>query len=65
MTAIFVPNRIPDPMLRPADLERALTFYRGAFCMHEMRRETFPEGAFTLVFIGYGNAGSDALTELT
>jgi len=60
-----VPNRILYTMLRVADLERSLDFYQNALGMHEMRRETFPDGKFTLVFIGYGDAASDAVIELT
>jgi lactoylglutathione lyase len=33
--------------------------------MEEVRRETFPEARFTLVFMGYGEASSHALIELT
>lgn len=60
-----VPNRILYTMLRVSDLERSLKFYQDALGMHEMRRETFPEGEFTLVFVGYGDAASDAVIELT
>ncbi|GGX51221.1 lactoylglutathione lyase [Tateyamaria omphalii] len=65
MTATPVPNRILYTMLRVRDLDRSLKFYQEALGMHEMRRETFPEGRFTLVFIGYGDATSDAVIELT
>ncbi len=59
------PNRILYTMLRVADLERSLEFYTTALGMREMHRETFPEGEFTLVFIGYGDAATDAVIELT
>ncbi|MEP2978215.1 MAG: lactoylglutathione lyase [Lentilitoribacter sp.] len=59
------PNRILYTMLRVKDLERSLEFYQSALGMYEMRRDTFPEGQFTLVFIGYGDAASDAVIELT
>ncbi|WP_415402161.1 lactoylglutathione lyase [Tateyamaria sp. SN3-11] len=52
-------------MLRVRDLDRSLKFYQEALGMHEMRRETFPDGKFTLAFIGYGDAASDAVIELT
>lgn len=65
MTVKPVPNRILYTMLRVRDLDRSLAFYRDALGMHEMRRETFPEGKFTLVFIGYGDATTDAVIELT
>ena len=60
-----VPNRILYTMLRVSDLEKSLKFYQDALGMHEMRRETFPDGKFTLAFIGYGDAASDAVIELT
>ncbi len=59
------PNRILYTMLRVRNLDRSLKFYQDALGMHEMRRETFPDGKFTLVFIGYGDAASDAVIELT
>lgn len=60
-----VPNRILYTMLRVTDLERSLKFYHDALGMRELRRETFPDGKFTLVFIGYGDADKDAVIELT
>lgn len=33
--------------------------------MYVLRRETFTEGRFTLVFLGYGDAASSAAIELT
>lgn len=59
------PNRILYTMLRVSDLERSLTFYREALGMRELRRETFTEGRFTLVFIGYGDETTNAVIELT
>lgn len=52
-------------MLRVADLDRSLDFYQSMLSMREMRRETFPGGKFTLVFIRYGDAETDAVIELT
>lgn len=65
MTVKPAPNRILYTMFRVRDLDRSLAFYQDALGMHEMRRETFPEGKFTLVFIGYGDAATDAVIELT
>lgn len=65
MTSQPIPNRILYTMFRVTDLERSLKFYQDALGMHEMRRETFPDGKFTLVFIGYGDAASHAVIELT
>lgn len=57
------PHAILYTMIRVLDLDRSLRFYCDALGMQEMRRETFTDAAFTLVFVGYPN--SDALIELT
>jgi lactoylglutathione lyase len=59
------PTRILYTMLRVGDLDRSIAFYRDVLGMQEVRRETFPEARFTLVFMGYGEASSHALIELT
>lgn len=60
-----IPFRILYTMIRVADLERSVAFYKTALCMNELRRENFTEGRFTLVFIGYGEEASNAVIELT
>ena len=60
-----VPSRILYTMLRTSDLDRSLLFYRESLGMRELKRETFTEGRFTLVFIGYDDASPSALIELT
>lgn len=57
------PTRILYSMIRVGDLDRSLAFYQDALGLHEIRRETFTEGRFTLVFIGYDE--SHSLVELT
>ena len=59
------PKRILYTMLRASDLEQSLAFYNEALGMHEMRRETFTDARFTLVFVGYGDTDSGAVIELT
>ena len=59
------PSRILYTMIRVGDLDKSIAFYSNALGMHELRRETFTEGRFTLVFLGYGDAASNALIELT
>ena len=63
--SITTPARILYTMIRVGELERSIEFYRDALGMHELRRETFTEGRFTLVFIGYGDEASNAVIELT
>ncbi len=58
-----IPLRILYTMLRVADLERSVTFYRDVLGMQELRRENFTAGRFTLVFMGYGE--NQAMVELT
>lgn len=60
-----VPFRSLYTMVRVGDLDRSVAFYRDALGMRELRRETFTEGRYTLVFIGYGDEASNAVVELT
>ena len=57
--------RIVHTMLRVFDLERSLAFYTGPLRMTLFRKETYPEGRFTLAFVGYGSESSSAVIELT
>lgn len=57
--------RILHTMIRVSNLERSLAFYLGALGMRELRREDYPEGNFTLAFVGYGDEASSATIELT
>jgi lactoylglutathione lyase len=57
--------RILHTMLRVGDLERSLAFYTGVLGMKLLRRQDFPEGRFTLAFVGYGPESEQAAIELT
>lgn len=59
------PTRLLHTMLRVADLERSLAFYTGKLGMRLHRKERYPEGCFTLAFVGYSNEAMDASIELT
>ncbi len=61
----MIPHRILYTMIRVGDLNRSIAFYRDALGMREIRRETFPEGRFTLVFMGYGDDLRTTTIELT
>jgi len=52
-------------MLRVGDLERSLAFYTGVLGMKLLRRRDYPEGKFTLAFVGYGPESEQAALELT
>jgi lactoylglutathione lyase len=57
--------RILHTMLRVTDLEKSLAFYSEVLGMKLLRRRDYPEGRFTLAFIGYGAESDTAVIELT
>ena len=57
--------RILHTMLRTGDLDRSINFYTQILGMQLMRRQDYPEGKFTLAFIGYGNESENSVIELT
>jgi lactoylglutathione lyase len=57
--------RILHTMLRVGDLERSLAFYVGVLGMTLLRRHDYPDGKFTLAFVGYGPEADGAVLELT
>lgn len=64
-TTEFRGARVLHTMLRVRDLDRALGFYTGALGMRLLRRQEFPDGKFTLAFVGYGDESDTAVVELT
>jgi lactoylglutathione lyase len=52
-------------MFRVGDLDRSLAFYTEGLGMRELRRQDFPDGRFTLAFVGYGAEQENAVLELT
>jgi lactoylglutathione lyase len=57
--------RILHTMLRVGDLERSLRFYTEVLQMRLLRRKDYPDGKFTLAFVGFGDEDSEAVLELT
>lgn len=57
--------RILHTMLRVGDLERSIRFYTEVLGMKLLRRKDYPEGKFTLAFLGYGEESEQAALELT
>jgi lactoylglutathione lyase len=57
--------RILHTMLRTGDLDRSLKFYTEVLQMRLLRRREYPDGKFTLAFVGYGDEDSEAVIELT
>ncbi|MCA6572137.1 MAG: lactoylglutathione lyase [Pseudanabaena sp.] len=57
--------RVLHTMVRVGNLERSLDFYTNVLGMKELRRKDYPDGRFTLAFVGYGDESSNAVIELT
>jgi lactoylglutathione lyase len=57
--------RILHTMLRVGDLDRSIAFYRDVLGMTLISRKDYPDGKFTLAFVGYGTNPEHAEIELT
>ena len=57
--------RLLHTMLRVGDLERSKSFYTDVLGMQLLREHEFPEGKFTLAFLGYGDESENTVLELT
>lgn len=61
----IAPKRILFTMLNVKDIGRSVAFYRDMLGMNEIERETFPDGKFAVVYMGYGDKDRDTVIELT
>ena len=57
--------RILHTMLRTGDLDRSIQFYTEILGMKLLRRKDYPDGKFTLAFLGYGDEAEHSVIELT
>lgn len=57
--------RILHTMLRVGNLDQSITFYTEVLGMRLLRRNDYPDGKFTLAFVGYQDEHDGAVIELT
>lgn len=57
--------RILHTMLRSGNLQRSIDFYTQLLGMQLLRQQEYPEGKFTLAFLGYGDESEQSVIELT
>ncbi len=57
--------RILHTMLRVNDLAASKRFYCEVLGMKMLREQEYPDGKFTLCFVGYADEASSAVIELT
>ncbi|MDJ0926679.1 MAG: lactoylglutathione lyase [Gammaproteobacteria bacterium] len=57
--------RLLHTMIRVTDMDRSIGFYTQSLGMDLIRKEDFPDGRFSLAFLGYGSETETAVIELT
>lgn len=57
--------RLLHTMLRVGDLDRSIEFYTTILGMKLLRKKEYPDGEFTLAFLGYGEESTNSVIELT
>lgn len=57
--------RLLHTMIRVGDLDRSIRFYTDVLGMKLLRHKEYPDGKFTLAFLGYGDERNNTVLELT
>ncbi|WP_018276490.1 lactoylglutathione lyase [Teredinibacter turnerae] len=57
--------RFLHTMIRVGDLDKSIAFYTDVLGMELLSKDDFPDGRFTLAFVGYGNEADNTVLELT
>ena len=57
--------RLIHTMLRVGNLEKSIHFYTQVLGMNLLRQHDYPEGKFSLAFVGYGDEATHSVIELT
>jgi lactoylglutathione lyase len=58
-------HRVMHTMIRVRDLDASIDFYTRLLHMKLLRRKDYPEGRFSLAFVGYGAEADNGVVELT
>ena len=57
--------RLLHTMLRVGNLDKSIEFYTRILGMSLLRKQDYPDGKFTLAFVGYGPETTHSVLELT
>lgn len=57
--------RLLHTMIRVGNLQNSIQFYTDILGMKLLRQKDYPEGKFTLAFVGYGDESNNTVLELT
>ena len=57
--------RLLHTMIRVGNLEKSIQFYTDVLGMKLLRQKDYPDGQFSLAFVGYGDEKSNSVIELT
>ena len=57
--------RLLHTMIRVGNLEKSINFYTEVLGMKLLRQKDYPDGRFTLAFVGYGDEQGNSVIELT
>jgi len=57
--------RLLHTMIRVGNLQLSIDFYTKILGMNLIRQKDYPDGKFTLAFVGYGNEQDNSVIELT
>lgn len=57
--------RLLHTMIRVGNIDRSIDFYTRTLGMKLLRQKDYPQGKFTLAFLGYGDESNNTVIELT
>ena len=57
--------RLLHTMIRVGNLQKSIQFYTEILGMKLLRQKDYPEGKFSLAFVGYGDEKNNSVIELT